>query len=160
MTIRKARPEDFEDVFNLFWDFIKSHRVYDRHYYLLLPKRKFAKAYRRIFTASLKSRAGFLLVAEENGKVVGMVRGETVRRHPRLRAGEKQGLITQLAVKKSLRKKGIATELMNAALDRFRKKKLPRAVLQVDADNAPARKLYAKLAFCDRQALMVLELRR
>jgi len=153
MIIRKAESQDFEEVFGLLHEFIKEHRKYDKHYYALLPGPEFKKKFRARFMKYPRSRSQFFLVAEDQGVIVGTVRGEVQERHPGFRS-EKQGYISQLMTRKSHRGQGIALQLMAEALKRFRAKKIKRAVLRVDAGNLPAKKLYSKLDFCDRQVIM------
>jgi len=154
IVIRKAAAADFEEVFQLFWEFIKSHREYDQRYYALLPRAEFKRQYRKIYARFLKGRTRFQLVAERDGKIMGVIRGGVAKRHPSLRHTEKQGEIAQLMVRVEYRRKGVALALMNEAMARLGKMKMKRVVLKVDAENIPAKRLYSKLDFKDRQVIM------
>jgi ribosomal protein S18 acetylase RimI-like enzyme len=154
IRIRKAGADDFEEVFRLFWEFIKSHRQYDQRYYTLFPQAEFRRMYRKIFNRFLKGRTRFFLVAETDGKIIGTVRAEIVKRHPSLRTSQKHGEVTQLMVRPDFRRRGVARALMDEALERLRGMGMKRAVLRVDAKNIPAKKLYADLGFEDRQIIM------
>jgi len=77
-------------------------------------------------------------VAEVNGKVVGTTmvskRGNT-------------GYVNAVMVHSDFRRKGIATQLMKAAIDYVQKRRLARVILRVISTNNPAKNLYQKMGF-------------
>jgi ribosomal protein S18 acetylase RimI-like enzyme len=78
------------------------------------------------------------LVAEVGNRVVGTIgvskRGEV-------------GYVSTLMVHPKYRRKGVATQLMKAAIDFIRRKRMKRAVLHVISTNVSAKNLYVKLGF-------------
>lgn len=80
--------------------------------------------------------SGAFLLAEADGFLIG-----------RALAGEAE-LLT-LAVAPEMRRKGLATRLLAAFLDRAAREGASRAFLEVAADNAPARALYARAGFAE-----------
>jgi ribosomal protein S18 acetylase RimI-like enzyme len=78
------------------------------------------------------------LVAEADGKVV----GSTI-----VSSRGKVGYVSTVMVHPDYRRKGIATRLVTDALNYVRKRKLERAILDVNSTNASARSLYVKLGF-------------
>lgn len=79
-----------------------------------------------------------LFVAENHGRVVGTT---MVNLRGRI------GYITTVMVHPACRGTGIATKLMENALNHIRKKKLSKAILNVAATNSPAKGLYDRLGF-------------
>ena len=58
-----------------------------------------------------------------------------------------EGQITDIAVKPAFRRRGIANELLSAALDRARKDALQMIFLEVRVSNLPAISLYEHFGF-------------
>ena len=80
-------------------------------------------------------------VWQENKKIVGNI---TVNRTG---AGSRRWLISNVAVSKNYRQRGIAKALMDAALELVKEYSGSMVSLQVRADNEPAQKLYTDLHF-------------
>ncbi|MCB9077635.1 MAG: GNAT family N-acetyltransferase [Anaerolineaceae bacterium] len=80
-------------------------------------------------------------VWEEDGKIVGNI---TVNR---TRISSRKWLISNLAVSKKYRGRGIARSLMDAGLELVREYNGSSVALQVRADNEPAKQLYQSLHF-------------
>lgn len=59
----------------------------------------------------------------------------------------KTWLIANVAVHPNYQRRGVATQLMQAAMDMIREQNGQRAILQVDMDNYTARRLYTRLGF-------------
>jgi len=58
-----------------------------------------------------------------------------------------EGEILTLGVVPDSRRRGLGRALLRAVLDRARRRSIPSIVLEVAADNAPARRLYAAAGF-------------
>jgi ribosomal protein S18 acetylase RimI-like enzyme len=93
-------------------------------------------------------------VWEEEGRLVGNV---TVNRTS---PGSRRWLISNLAVAKDYRGRGIARGLMDAALGLVEEYRGTSISLQVRADNAPAKHLYDSLHFNEISGTAFLRLRR
>jgi GNAT superfamily N-acetyltransferase len=93
-------------------------------------------------------------VWEEDGKIVGNI---TVNR---ARAGSRRWLISNLAVAKNYRGRGIARGLMYAGLELVREYNGASVSLQVRADNNAAKHLYQSLDFKDVSGTAYLGIRR
>lgn len=87
--------------------------------------------------ASLRSRA-FVAERAEPREVIGYI-------HAWFVAGEMQ--ITEVAVKKNWRRKGIATMLIEKMMERAREEGIKRAYLEVRVGNEAALNLYRKMGF-------------
>jgi ribosomal-protein-alanine N-acetyltransferase len=92
---------------------------------------------RRVFELYLLLNPIFY-IAECSGEVVGYIIA-TVR--------ENTCHVDSIAVREKWRRRGVGTELMNAALRDCRDRGAKRAVLEVAVDNDSAIRLYSKLGF-------------
>ncbi len=90
------------------------------------------------FLEALETPAGFGLVAERDGELVGYVLG-------RIAAGE--GEILNLAVAPTARRAGVGRALLDAALDLLVRRGGREVFLEVRASNLPARRLYEAAGF-------------
>ncbi|MGQ9625806.1 MAG: GNAT family N-acetyltransferase [Anaerolineae bacterium] len=99
-----------------------------------------------------RSFSGF--VWEEEGRIVGNVTINQVGREAR------HWLISNIAVAKDYRRRGIARRLVLAALDYARHHGGEWASLQVRTDNEPAMKLYRSLGFEEMVAISDLKLQK
>ncbi|MEM4724980.1 MAG: GNAT family N-acetyltransferase [Candidatus Hadarchaeum sp.] len=83
-------------------------------------------------------------VWREQGRVVGNVNLYQAGQHPYLGRGS---LIANVAVHPDYRRRGIASALMDAALQLARRQRSRWIALQVEAENLPALSLYDRLGF-------------
>jgi ribosomal protein S18 acetylase RimI-like enzyme len=93
-------------------------------------------------------------VWEENGKIVGNI---TINR---VIPGSRRWLISNVAVAKAYRGRGIARGLMYAGLELVKEYRATSVSLQVRADNAPAKHLYESLNFKEISGTTYLRLKR
>jgi ribosomal-protein-alanine N-acetyltransferase len=87
-----------------------------------------------------ESPGGVVLVceAERNGQLVGVVAA---------RQAADEAEILNIAVHRDFRRKGIASALLQAALDGFRRSAIARVFLELRESNLPARHLYHRHGF-------------
>jgi ribosomal-protein-alanine N-acetyltransferase len=89
-------------------------------------------------TKLASSPGSVFLVCEANAKPVGFVAGRQL--------GD-EGEILNIAVRPDYRRKGIASALLMAALDEFRRSAIARIFLELRESNLPARALYERHGF-------------
>ncbi len=89
-------------------------------------------------TSELTNPLALWLVAEEDGRVVGYVGSQTVM---------DEADMMNLAVEPSLRRKGIARQLVEALLERLRQQGAVSLTLEVRASNEAAIALYESMGF-------------
>jgi ribosomal protein S18 acetylase RimI-like enzyme len=95
----------------------------------------------RIFSADMRDMMyGF--IAEEDGQTVGIITGQR-------RRGSKEWYGTNLVVLPPFRRRGIAQQLANAALEYVRTREAPIAILDVVDGNLPAYNIYKEMGFED-----------
>ena len=137
ITIRHARPEDISamacllgQLFAIEADFAPDGQAQEQGLSLLLHQ------------------AACLLVADEDGVVVGMV---SVQPLVSTAEGGMVGLLEDLVVDKDWRGKGIGSLLLRAALGWAQEQGLTRVQLLADKNNAKALQFYSRRSFQSTQ---------
>lgn len=85
-----------------------------------------------------RSPGGFVLVCEANARVVAFMAARQVT---------DEAEILNIAVRPDSRRKGIASALLLAALEKFRRSAIARVFLELRESNLPARALYNRHGF-------------
>lgn len=103
---------------------------------------------------NLKNKKKVILVAEENGKVVGFSHCE-ITFPPPIFKKKKVAEIHDFAISKKERSKGIGRKMMKALLVVLKKKGVKLARLEVHHKNERAEKFYRKYGFSDHMIHMM-----
>jgi [ribosomal protein S18]-alanine N-acetyltransferase len=90
------------------------------------------------YTNLAKSPGGVVLVCEANAQVIGFVAA---------RQAADEAEILNIAVHRDFRRKGVASALLLAALDAFRRSHIATVFLELRESNLPARALYERHGF-------------
>lgn len=122
MKIREAQVKDREAISDL--------------YYQLYPRHKGPKKLLPIKNFQARS---LLFVAEEDKRVLGFIWGTFINY-----GTSRYGYIEELFVRKELRRKGIASALLQALLSEFRKLKVWALFVSVGRKDEVALRLYRK----------------
>jgi ribosomal protein S18 acetylase RimI-like enzyme len=96
---------------------------------------------------------GVVLVAEDDGEVIGFASGEVYRRMPDERfevIDYVNGEVTELYVASQARRRGAATALLASLDDHFRERGCGAVRIEVFVPNASARAFYEKLGYEER----------
>ena len=126
MKIRLAAAKDAENVAKI----IKRHSQTDYIGYV---------TFKDTYIRDKMKRNNFFFIAEENNKIIGCIRASIVD----LDLAE----IRTLCVDEDHQKHGIATKLLQTALEFLKKKKMRKVVTRSKADNAAAIRLFEKMGF-------------
>jgi ribosomal protein S18 acetylase RimI-like enzyme len=140
VTVRAARPDDYDAVASLWRDFVAE--IPPPSYEILDTDKELGEI-REI----LDSEIAFL--AEEDGQPVGFALG-------RIRPGS--GTLTDIYVTPSARRSGVARELTLAVASAFAAHGLDRLDLEVQTSNAVARSVYARWGLRDEVVTMTAPL--
>ncbi len=144
MKTRQARKRDFEGIKEIFElsfteeyqqrevDIVRKIEKIESVYPLVKLLSLFPNPYQHLFTVH---------VAESEGEIAGMAQ-MSPRNHSQTRWH-----VDNIAVHPNFRGKGIAQTLLNETFAWYSKRGAMRFTLEVDTSNAPAIKLYEKLAF-------------
>jgi ribosomal-protein-alanine N-acetyltransferase len=121
LQIRPFRPSDTASISEILRDSIEAAQW---------PSESYAKL--------AASSGGVFLVCETSAHLVGFLAARQV-------ADEAE--ILNIAVHRDFRRKGVASALLLAALDKFRSSKITRIFLELRESNQPARGLYERHGF-------------
>lgn len=154
-SVRSMRREDLEAVGRLAGKLVRLHFEFDSKRFLELPNA--AAGYTRYFGTIVDSDEVVLLVAEDEGKVVGYAYAALEERsYNELR--EACGALHDIYVDESARGRGLGEALVKEVLARMAKKGQPRVVLLTAVQNKVAQKLFEKHGFRTTMLEMTCEL--
>ncbi len=151
MKIRKAKLKDVPEIAELWTVFMKEHAdIVRRVNPKLKPYTILSKDAKEEFSSFAKrnihSRNGGIVVAEEDGKLVGYTLF-FIKKGPSVYTEKVFGYISDLFVKRGFRGKKISSLFMEEALKFFRKKGLKHSSLMVSPTNSHALNVYKKWGF-------------
>ena len=126
MKIRLVVAKDAKDIAAI----IKRHAQQDYMGYA---------TFNESYIKDKMKKNNFFIVSEDKDKIIGCIRASIVN----LDLAE----IRTLCVDEPYRKQGIATELLENAIDLLEKKKMRKVVARSKADNTTAIKLFEKMGF-------------
>lgn len=145
MQIRKAKLKDIKRVTEYGISLLKQHYGFDSYF---APAKNVHKVYRKFFKSCIYSKNRNLLVAEENGKIVGYAVGELGSRPPVFKI-RRFGFISDVFVEKNFRKQGISKQFLLGLKKWFKSKKLKHIELTIHVKNAIGKKAWTKYGFKD-----------
>lgn len=143
IRIREATEDDLVDVVDLWEDLVEHHHIYSDHFRLSRKGRDLWEAY---LEEKFSERSTMLIVAEENGDLVGFMLCLLDPSKPIFRE-RAVGVISDAYVVKNRRKKGVMKEMLAVALRWFDKNKIKTAEVSVLPANLEARTAWAQLGF-------------
>jgi ribosomal protein S18 acetylase RimI-like enzyme len=135
---------------------MKTHYAFDKRRFMA-PGANPAEGYSWFLGSQLHEKDVIVLVAERGGVVVGYVyAGLEPRSWKELR--EPAGFIHDVAVEESSRRTGVATALIEAAIQWLRAQGTPRVLLGAAEQNSAALSLFSRLGFRRTMVEMTREL--
>lgn len=147
IIIRKAETKDLADIFRLNLDlFKKEHKEYDDKLNLNWTYGKVGKGY---FKKRIFEKDGFVVVAENDGKIVGYLCGGIKTRPFDYRKIKKYASLENTVVDKKFRNHGIGKKMAGEFLKWCQEKKADCVSVDVKAKNEKAKRFYRKLGFKD-----------
>lgn len=156
--VRKAERRDLESLGRLGAMLMRTHYAFDSHRFLE-PGGEAEDGYASFLGSVLDSPDGCLFVAEQNGAVAGYVYAALEPLSWKELRGP-AGFIHDVAVSDEARHSGLATKLIETAVDWLRERGAPRVVLWTAAPNEIAHRLFGRLGFRDTMIEMTMELDR
>ena len=154
--IRKAEPADSATLGRLGAMLMQTHFAFDQKRFLE-PREGSEAGYASFLESMLASEDDVIFVAEDSGKIVGYVWAALEPLSWKELRGP-AGFVHDIAVIDEVRKSGVATLLMDAAITWLRDRGAPRVILWTAAPNAAAQALFRRLGFRDTMVEMTLEL--
>ncbi|PYS53012.1 MAG: N-acetyltransferase [Acidobacteria bacterium] len=156
ILIRRATESDLPTLGRLGALLMQTHYAFDQQRFMA-PGANAAAGYARFLRSQLTQQDVIVFVAERAGHVAGYVyAGLEPRSWEELR--EAAGFIHDVAVEESSRRTGIASALVEAAIEWFRAREAPRVILWTAEPNAAALRLFSRLGFRRTMIEMTREL--
>ncbi|MHB0969766.1 MAG: GNAT family N-acetyltransferase [Thermoanaerobaculia bacterium] len=156
ISIRRAESRDLDALGRLGATLMRAHYAFDPERFLQ-PGEDAETGYAAFLGSVLDAPDSRVFVAEESGIVAGYV---FVVLEPmswkELRGPA--GFIHDVAVRDDARRSGIATHLMDVALQWLRERGAPRVILWTAAPNEAAQQLFRRLGFRETMYEMTMEL--
>ena len=156
VTVRKAEPRDLVALGRLGAMLMQTHYAFDSLRFLA-PHPGVEHGYASFLGSRIDSPDDVILVADKDGRVAGYVFAALEPMSWKELRGP-AGFIHDVAVEEADRRTGIATMLLNAAIDWLREHGAPRVVLGTAAPNKGAQALFHRLGFRDTMVEMTKEL--
>ena len=156
VTIRLAEPRDREPLGRLGAMLMRTHYAFDAKRFLA-PEAGVERGYGAFLGTFIDASDAVVFVAEDEGRVVGYVYAALEPLSWKELRGP-AGFIHDLAVDEASQRAGIATALLDRALDWLRGQGAPRVVLWTAAPNEAAQALFRRNGFRDTMVEMTREL--
>jgi len=156
VRIRPATAEDMPAAGRLGAELLLQHHSFDPLRFMAGSERA-ADGYAQFLGSQLEEQDAVILVAEQQGEVRGYVYAALEPRNwKELR--EAAGFLHDVVVDRSLRRHGVATQLVEAACSWLARHGAPRVLLWSATQNASAQALFDKLGFRRTMVEMTREL--
>jgi GNAT superfamily N-acetyltransferase len=154
--IRRAEPRDAASLGELGIALMRTHYAFDERRFLE-PTQADAAGYARFLASQLGDDDAIVLIAEQQGRIVGYVYAALEPLSWKdLR--DECGFIHDLLITDAARRQGAGEGLLNAAIEWLRECGMPRVVLGTAARNESARRLFERRGFRPTMIEMTLEL--
>jgi ribosomal protein S18 acetylase RimI-like enzyme len=155
-VIRRAQRSDAEALGRLGALLLRTHYAFDPQRFIA-PGDNPEAGYGWFLSSQLKDADAVVFVAEREGDVIGYVYA-SLEPHSWKELREAAGFVHDIAVDDRGRRVGVATALMEAAIDWLRSRGAPRVVLWTAEQNDAAQRLFDRLGFRRTMVEMTREL--
>jgi len=155
MLIRPARPEDLPAVSKLAAALVRMHHRLDPQRFMLVEPVE--DGYQWFFSREVKRKAARILVAEEEGQILGYAYATLEERNWNDLL-DACGKLNDIYVDDGARRRGVARALVEATFAWFRERKAPRVVLLSAWQNPDAHAFFESLGFRRTMVEMTAEL--
>lgn len=143
--IRPATRADAPVLGRLAALLVRTHHDFDQQRFLA-PTGRTEEGYGSFLAAQIDDRATVVLVAEENGDVVGYAYG-AIEGHDWMSLRGPAGALHDIVVDPAHRGKGIGEQLLAAIVKALGERGAPRVVLSTAFQNATAQRLFERAGF-------------
>jgi ribosomal protein S18 acetylase RimI-like enzyme len=154
LNVRPFKPLDL-DVLVSFWREVENDPTVSGDFFSPSPVNE--GRWREHILSVYAEDENQILVAEDDGKIVGFIKIVTLVRHP-LVSDIRCSLIGNMYVLPEFRRMGVASTLMDRVFEYVKSKGVTHVRLNVRAGNAPAYNLYEKMGFEDYSIIMMKQL--
>ncbi len=154
--VRRATPADLLKIGRLGALLIKVHYDFDPQRFLA-AKPETSAGYASFLSAQLGAPDKAILVADDNGDVIGYTYA-AIEGYDYMSLRGPAGILHDIIVDPEHRGRGVGRLLLDAALEFFRSRGVPRVVLSTAERNEAAQRLFARMGFRQTMIEMTLDL--
>ena len=154
MNIRRATLADL-DAIELLWREMMDFHIAIDDYFIMVPEAD--TNHREYMTGLLQNEAKCIIVADDNGQIIGYLMAE-INDYPPIYLQKQYGHISAISVTASAQREGIGHQLLDAALDWFRGQGVKRVECAVAVENPVSQRFWKGLGFRGIMETHVLEL--
>ena len=141
VKVREARPEDVERICILWEELMDFHAQYDEAY---LRTSKGTDIFKEFLVETIEKEDGLVLVVEDNDQNILAYLLARIEYKLEIYVHAKFGMIYDLSVIQSARRKGLGELMFQASVEWFKKNDTPRIELNVASTNPISTKFWAK----------------
>jgi len=145
LILIRARRKDLDFLVDLWGRLSDCHREFYDYLEPTLHWREYMKTY---FAKDLESEDKIILVAEDNRRYVGFIKGE-IRMAPEVFNSVMTGYISEIFVEEGYRGSGLALQLTDGVIRWFKSRSISTVRLNVNSENSQASRFYEKLGFME-----------
>jgi ribosomal protein S18 acetylase RimI-like enzyme len=143
--LRPASARDLPRIGTLGALLVAEHHAFDPQRFLA-PGARTPERYGSFLGSQLDNRDAVVLVAEQDGAVIGYAYG-TVEDYDYMSLRGPAGVLQDIIVDPEQRGRGVGRLLLNAILDQLKSRGVPRVVLSTAVANEAAQHLFASAGF-------------
>lgn len=154
--VRRATPADLPKIGRLGALLVKEHYDFDPQRFLA-ARQVTPEGYASFISTQLKDPDKAVLVADDKGDVIGYAYA-AVEGYDYMALRGPAGVLHDIIVDPEHRGRGIGRLLLDAALEFFRSRGVPRVVLSTAEQNEAAQRLFTKMGFRRTMIEMTREL--
>jgi len=144
MKIRKATKKDLTRIAELSYELHRDQMERCSVHFNL--DKNFRALKKKAYQKTLDKREGVFFVAEEKGKIVGVIAGKVEKNSPGF-VEKKKGHVGAFYIIPEFRNKGIGTKLFSKLKEWFKRRKLKRITITIARRNKKAKQLYKEFGF-------------
>ncbi|HKQ52111.1 MAG TPA: GNAT family N-acetyltransferase [Pyrinomonadaceae bacterium] len=156
LVVRPATPADLPGIGRLGALLIKVHYDFDPQRFLA-AKPETSAGYASFLSAQLEAPDKAILVADDDGHVIGYAYA-AIEGYDYMALRGPAGVLHDIIVDPSHRGRGVGRLLLDATLEFFRSRGVPRVVLSTAERNEAAQRLFAGMGFRRTMSEMTREL--
>jgi ribosomal protein S18 acetylase RimI-like enzyme len=142
IKFREAKEEDIESIVELV---IRLKRLNEEFDALLKVREDIVEQTKLYIKNSLKSDNSFIVVAEYNKKIVGILKAEV--RERLFYSPTKEGFISEFYIMPEFRRKGLGKDLLKYSIEKLKDKGAEIVTAEFPTQNKIATDFYAKQGF-------------
>ena len=151
MEIWKAAVDDVDEIVRFDKESLELHKKFDPVFHNISGSDW--KKIRAEMAKAVKSKNEQVIVAEDNGKLVGFIKGYILKEGSKI-----FGILQDVYVSSGYRKKGLGSKFAFELFDWFKKNKCSRVQTEVFVKNKAAVKFYQSLGFKEQIYKMSLNM--